>query len=278
MITSRTNSTIKRIRALRHRKARDETGLFFVEGTRIVGEAVEVGAAVETIVVAPDLLTSDYGRELVSRAGAPIVEVSGPVFASLSVKDGPQGIGAVIRQRWSCLDDVQADAGLCWIALDAVQDPGNLGTILRTSDAVGCPGVILTGFSTDPHDSAALRASMGAIFSQVLVRAGFDELVQWAGQHESALVGTSSSGGTDYQAMSYPDPMILVLGSEREGLSAAQHEVCGVSVHIPTTGRSDSLNLGVATGVVLYEIFNQRRGRGERLDASLQIEGGSESV
>jgi len=230
-----------------------------VEGIRIVGEAVETGAEIETLVVAPDLLTSDYARELVTRAGAPTLEVSAHVFESLSSRDGPKGLGAVVRQRWSRLDEVEPCRGLCWVVLDAVQDPGNLGTILRTADAVGAAGVILTGSSTDPHDPVALRAGMGAIFSQPIVRAGFDEVVSWAKGHGATLAGTSDAAAADYQSVTYPHPLVLVMGSEREGLSVEQQSTCDLTVRIPMAGRSDSLNLSVAAGVVLYEIFNQRR-------------------
>ena len=197
------------------------------------------------------------------RAGVPCLEVAANVFETLSIKEGPQGLAAVLRQRWESLDHVRLGNELCWIALDAVADPGNLGTILRTADAVGAGGVILIGNSTDPYDPAALRGSMGAIFVKRLVRATWDELNEWKRWHSYPVVGTSDKASIDYQAYRYPTPLVLLMGSERQGLSPEQQAACDAMVSIPMAGRSDSLNLAVATGVVLYEIFNQHRwGRG----------------
>jgi TrmH family RNA methyltransferase len=238
------------------------SGLFFAEGIRIVAEAVELRAEVETCVMAPELLTSELGRKLVGvlrESGVPCLEVTAEVFKSISLKDGPQGIGVVARQRWEQLESVRFSGELCWVALHRAADPGNVGTILRTLDAVGGAGVILVGPSTDPYDPAAVRASMGAIFAQQTVRAGLDELAVWKSKTGYALVGTSGTAETDYQDVSYHSPLVLFLGSEREGLSAGEQEPCDVMVRIPMVGRSDSLNLAVATGVLLYEIFSQQR-------------------
>ncbi len=262
MISSTSNPRIKQIRGLRQRKARSESGLFFVEGIRLVLEAVQLGAPLETLVVAPELLSSTRAQELVQaqqRAGVPTLEVTAEVFQSLSAREGPQGLGAVLQQRWETLDHVQPGNELGWVALDAVQDPGNLGTILRTSDAVGCAGVILLDHTTDPYDPAAVRASMGAIFAQRLVRASFAEFAVWKQRHTVMVVGTSGAALHDYQAVKYVPPLVLLMGSERLGLAAEQQAVCDLMVRIPMVGRSDSLNLAVATGVMLYEVFNQQR-------------------
>lgn len=262
LITSAANPTIKQIRALSQRKERDERGLFLVEGIRIVTEALETGAGIETVVVAPELLTSGHGREVVQtlrRRGVPVLEVTGELFRRLSVKEGPQGLAAVVRQRWERLAAVRPGRELAWVALAAVQDPGNLGAILRTGDAVGGAGVILVGATTDPYDPAAVRASMGAVFSQRLVRATLPELAAWKRQHDLFLVGTSDKAATDYQALRYPRPTVLFMGSEQKGLAPDEQALCDTLVRIPMVGRSDSLNLAVATGVALYEVFNQHR-------------------
>jgi len=165
----------------------------------------------------------------------------------------------VLRQQWITLEQVNVQPGEIWVALDEVADPGNLGTILRTSDAVGGKGVILLDHATDPYDPTAIRASMGALFSQALVKAGLDEFARWKGQRGAALIGTSGAAQRDYRQVSYPDGVVVLMGSEREGLSEKHIALCDQIVRIPMVGRSDSLNLAVATGVVLYEIFNQRR-------------------
>jgi len=270
VITSRGNKRVVAIRKLRTRKERDLKELFFVEGLRIVGEAMQVGADVETLVVAPDLLRSGFGWDLVDtarRRGLECLEVSGHVFESLSVKERPQGLGAVVRQRWTTLQEAAAGgpersgaaAGLLWVALSEVADPGNLGAILRTCDAVGSAGVILVGGTTDPFDPGCVRASMGAVFSQRLVRTGLGELAAWARRHSCTVVGTSAGAAEDYRGADYGERTVLFMGSERHGLSAEEKAVCSRMVRIPMVGRADSLNLAVATGVVLYEIFHQRQ-------------------
>lgn len=260
IITSQSNARIKQIRSLRNRQEREQTGLFFIEGIRIVVEAVQEEAKIETLVIAPDLLKSQLGQETVRQEqarGIPVLEVSAQVFKSLSLKEGPQGIGAVLHERWEPLDEIRLANGLCWVALDAAQDPGNIGTIMRTNDAVGSTGIMLLGNCADPYDPSALRASMGAIFSQRLVKASFADFARWKEQHHYTVVGTSDSAQLDYRQARYHAPLVLLMGSERQGLSADQQALCDQMVRIPMVGRSDSLNLSVATSIVLYEIFYQ---------------------
>ena len=262
MITSTANPSIKQIRKLREKKERLHTGLFFIEGLRIVIEALQQGAQVECLVVAPDLLTSEFGWQKVEEEnsrGIQVLQVSQAVFTSLASKENPQGIAAVVRQQWRDLGSLRLESQDIWVALDSVADPGNLGTILRTNDAVGGKGVILLDNSTDPYDLTTIRASMGAIFSQCLVKATFDQFLQWKQNHAYPLIGTSDSASSDYCRASYPLPMILLMGSERMGLTDKHMLVCDQMVSIPMVGRSDSLNLAVAAGVMLYEIFNQHR-------------------
>lgn len=264
MITSTANPTIKQIRKLHEKKERLQTGLFYIEGLRIVIEALQQGADVECLVVAPDLLTSEFGWQKVeeeNRRGIQVFQVGQAVFTSLASKENPQGIAAVVRQRWQDASNLHLASQDLWVALDSVADPGNLGTILRTNDAVGGKGVILLDNSTDPYDLTSIRASMGAIFSQGLVKTTFDQFLQWKQDHDYVLVGTSDSAAVDYCQASYPLPMILLMGSERLGLSEEHMHACDQLVSIPMVGRSDSLNLAVAAGVMLYQIFNQQRER-----------------
>lgn len=262
IISSPANARIKQIRSLHHRHEREASGQFFIEGIRIVAEAVQTQAPIELLVYAPSLLKSQFALELVASQharGVSCLEVTAEVFKTLSAKDGPQGIGAVVRQRWETLEQAQMKMKdeLCWVALDSAQDPGNIGTILRTGDAVGCAGLILLEQSADPYDPGTLRASMGAIFSQRLVKTSFAELLHWAHTQQYPIVGTSDSASTDYRTATYSRPTILLMGSEREGLSHEQQAACDLMVNIPMIGRSDSLNLAVATGIMLYELFRQ---------------------
>jgi TrmH family RNA methyltransferase len=260
IITSVTNPKIRDIRKLRVRKEREQQAVAFIEGIRIVADAANHPGIIETLIVAPELLSSTFARELVqqqSQAGISCLEVSAEVFQSISQKDGPQGLGAVIRQQWLPLAEVTLSAGEIWVALDAVQDPGNLGSIMRTCDAVGCTGLILLGQTTDPYDPAALRGSMGALFALKLVKSSFSTFHTWKERHRYPLVGTSDAARASYTTVTYPLPCILLMGSERQGLSAEQQASCDLMVSIPMVGQSDSLNLSVATAVVLYEIFRQ---------------------
>ena len=262
LISSPANATVKGIRALRARKERTASGTFFAEGIRLVGEALETGAPIELLVVTPELLISPYGQSVVDsarRATIPVLEVTAAVFESISARQGPQGLGAVVRQRWQEMEALAPADELCWVALAGGQDPGNVGTILRTSDAVGGAGLILVGDTTDPHDPTAVRASMGTLFSQRLARASTPDLARWKRQHNLSIVGASDHGATDYQQHRYQQPLLVFMGSERAGLDPHQLNLCDALVRIPMLGRADSLNVAVATAVILYEVLSQAR-------------------
>jgi TrmH family RNA methyltransferase len=262
MITSPANPTIKQIRKLRERKERQQSGSFYLEGLHIVGEAVTLSWPLETLIYAPERMTSIFGRQTVDAfiaKGGSVLEVSGAVFDSLSEKDGPQGLAAVAKQRWSALDSIAPAGGDLWIALDSVADPGNLGTIMRTCDAVGGKGVMLLDQSTDPYDPSAVRGSMGALFACQLVRCNFPEFSAWKRAVNIPVIGTSDKAAQDYHSYPYPDPFVLLMGSERQGLQEMHLNLCDAVVAIPMLGRSDSLNLAVATALVAYEAYNHHR-------------------
>ena len=262
MITSTANPAIKAIQKLKDRKNRQSSGLFYIEGLRLVGEAVQTGAKLEEILFSPELLSSEFGQNLVheqAKCGITAVEVSAEVFRHFSLKDNPQGIAAVVQQRWHSLVDVNPlKDGSLWIALDSIQNPGNLGTILRTGDAFGAEGVILLDRSTDPFDPTSMRSSMGAVFSQKLVRASLDELGAHLQVCPYTLVGASGDSPVDYYKVYYPDNLILLMGSEREGLNEKHLQMCDYCVRIAMAGRSDSLNVSIAAAVILSEIFKQK--------------------
>jgi TrmH family RNA methyltransferase len=262
LITSFANQNVKLVRKLEQKKYRQETGLFFIEGLRTVGEAVQTGASIETLVIAPDLLISDFGKSLLKQPAVENIEkleVSSEIYRKIAHKEGPQGIGAIVKQEWKVIDQILVNSGDLWVALDSVSDPGNLGTIMRTAEAVSCRGIILLGQSTDPYDPTAVKASMGAVFSLELVQSDWDSFNNWKNINQLTMVGTSDSAKTDYQKVAYQRPLILLMGSERHGLSEQMQSDCDHMVFIPMEGRTDSLNLAVATGILLYEIYNQTR-------------------
>ncbi len=261
LIASPRNPRIMQVRKLATRKERSRSGLFFAEGIRLVVEAIRSDSEITSLIVAPELLTSDFAHDLIARQvgrDIPRLEVTTAVMQRLAARQHPQGLAAVVRQRWHPLATVRPGNELCWVALDAPQDPGNVGTILRTLDAVGGAGLILLGDATDPYHPAAVRASMGAICTQRLVRTTFAELCTWKQTHGYRLAGTAVTATRDYDAVSYDAPLVLLMGSEREGLSANQAAACDDLLRLPMVGRVDSLNLAVATSVMLYEIFRQR--------------------
>jgi TrmH family RNA methyltransferase len=259
LISSRNNPKIKQARALRQRKARQESQLFLVEGIRHVGEAIQAGMQVDAIFYAPDQLTSEFALELIrtqARAGVACYAATADVFASLADKENPQGILAVVHQREQRLRDLTTRNFPWGVALVSPQDPGNLGAILRTIDAVGASGLLLLDHSVDAYHPAAVRASMGTLFWRPVVSGTFDEFAAWVQRCGHHVYGTSSHAGLDYrQAGPYRSPRILLLGSEREGLNPEQASVCEFVVRIPMLGRATSLNLAVAAGIMLYAML-----------------------
>ena len=255
-ITSRQNKLIKKIRALGKRKARKESTLFLVEGIRHVGTAVEADWQIETLLYAPDLLTSDYARDLISastKKGIYCQPASTDVFRSIAGKDNPQGILATVHQRAPKLRDL-ANVQRA-VALLSPQDPGNLGTILRTMDAVGADGLILLDGGVELYHPTVVRASMGALFWIPTVRAAFNDFQSWARDRDLPLIGTSAHGAVDLSSLQrMTEQWILLLGSEQKGLTEEQSAACDTLVSLPMRGHGTSLNLAVAAGIFLHEL------------------------
>ena len=227
----------------------------------MIGEAVRTQQKIKHVVVCPELLDSDFGNKLVTTIesmGIDLISVSDSTFSSISMKEGPQGIAAVVEESWSDLGEVTVDKGL-WIALDSVQDPGNLGSILRTLDAAGGKGMILLDDATDPYHPTSVRASMGGIFTQKLIKSSFEVFSNWKIMSNYPLIGTWCEEGLNYRRYNYPNDMILLMGSEQKGLSVKHKEICDGLVTIPMKGTVDSLNLSNATSIVLFEIFAQHQ-------------------
>ena len=260
LLSSHANPLVKQIRSLRQRKGRDETGLFLVEGIHHVGEAVEAGWEIETLAYAPDQLTSDFGRRLVdgqSQRGIRCVAMTAELFSTITEKDNPQGVLAVVRQRHQGLNDISVENFHFGAALVSPQDPGNVGTILRSLDAAGADGLFLLDGGVDPYHPSSIRASMGTLFWKSLVQASFDDFVKWARRNDCQLVGSSAHAQTDYRAFKPGgQPTILVLGNEQKGLSPEQLAACDVCLSMPMKGRVSSLNLAVAAGILLYSILD----------------------
>jgi TrmH family RNA methyltransferase len=250
LIASPSNPLIKQARALHQKKARNDSGLFLVEGIHHVGEAVESGWDVETILYASGVLTSPFAHDLISRHSFTPQPVSAQVMESLADKENPQGIIAIVRQKKSLLKDIKPFKRA--VALVSPQDPGNVGTILRTMDAVGAEVLFLLDGGVELYHPTVVRASMGTLFWKPIIQTSFDEFAEWARGGSYQLIGTSAKADVEYQTLVPQTPWVLLLGNEQKGLSAAQTAACDVTVSLPMQGRVSSLNLAVAAGVLLY--------------------------
>ncbi len=249
-ITSLSNPLVKKARALRHRKTRGETDLFLVEGLHHVGEVMEAGWDVESILYAPDLLTSEFGTSLLASPDAKLQPVSREVMESLADKENPQGILAIVHQRHLRLSDVPPMEKL--VATVSPQDPGNVGTVLRTMDAMGADALMLVDGGVDPYHPTCVRASMGTLFWKPVVQTSFVELMDWSQERGVQRIGSSAHADTDYREFRPTIPWLLLLGSEQKGLDEEQQAACDVVISLPMRGRASSLNLAVAASILLY--------------------------
>jgi len=259
LITSFRNPRVKAARALRQRKHRTASGLFLVEGIRLVGDALKSGFALQALFYAPDLLTSLFARGLIAKArerGIETFALAADVFTSLAEREHPQGILAVARWPRRTLDS-QPPRQVRWgAALLSPQDPGNIGAILRTLDAVGADALFLLEGGADPTHPSAVRASMGALFWVPVIQASFAEFAAWSRRHAVRVYGTSAHADGGLEILRRASrPCILLLGSERTGLTPEQQAVCEASVRLPMRGHVSSLNLGVAAGICLYAML-----------------------
>ena len=262
LISSYANPLVKQIRSLHQKKARQETGLFLVEGIHPVGEAIEAGWQLDVLVYAPELLTSDFAHGLVdgqSRLGVRCVSLPRELFDAVAGKDNPQGILAVVHQRHTFLEDISPEFFTFGAAAVSPQDPGNVGTILRTLEAVGADGLFILDGGVELYHPSVVRASMGAIFWKPVVQASFVDFDSWRQKNGYFLVGSSSHASTDYRDFLHDArPLILLLGNEQKGLTQLQAGACDVVVSMPMKGRGSSLNLAVAAGVLLYQMIEKK--------------------
>lgn len=272
VISSLANPLIKEIRALEHRKSREERSAFFVEGIRPVLQAVSSGAKVRHIVYAPDLLTSGIAKEMLqtqATGSSTVVAVSSRVFQSLSRREHPSGIGAVVQMRNQNIGDLEVTPQSVFVAIEQAGNPGNIGTILRTLDAVKASGLVLAGNTADPYDPTSVKASMGSIFSIPVVRVeALKDVFNWAKSRQVGVITTSPGSDRSFWSVAYRSPIILVFGGEGEGLMKVNVERGDAAVRIPMSGTADSLNLAVSVGIMLYEVERQRSGIGDFVTAS----------
>jgi TrmH family RNA methyltransferase len=263
-ITSASNPLIKTLKSLHAKKGRAETGLFLAEGARLAVEAADLGVWPEILLFSPAAMTREQVRALIDEAErrrVRTIETSETVLAQISKRDNPQTVIGAYRQKLSTLDDWE---GATIVALEGVRDPGNLGTILRTADSTGAGGVVLIGESCDPFSVEAVRASMGSLFAMKLARASFDEVMHYKSTRGAEMFGLSLKGGPLDPGTLAPAKAIVLMGNEQSGLPEYMEAACDHLVKLPMRGRADSLNLAIATGVMLYDLWRRRGYDGAR--------------
>jgi TrmH family RNA methyltransferase len=261
-VTAFSNTTVKRLRSLRDKKARRTEGLFLAEGLRIIAEARDSGMLPEIIAFSPEGAKHPLAAEIIAAteaAGGEAIETSPDILTKMSGKDNPQMLLGAYRQPATSLDRIDRATAPLWIVAQALRDPGNLGTILRTGDAVGAGGLILIDDSADPFSVEAVRASMGALFTQAIVQARWEEFLPWLRSGPGQLVGTSLKATDDYLEAQYRQPCFLLIGNEQQGLPPDYEAECDLLVKIPMAGRADSLNAAMAAAVMAFAIRSSWR-------------------
>lgn len=261
-ITGFSNPLVKFLRSLRDKKHRRREGRFLAEGLRLLTDARDAGKLPELLVMATGrephpLLTAL--EEDVAAAGGDVVEMDKAVLAKVTGKDNPQAVAGVFAEFDTALSALDRAAAPIWLVAQALRDPGNLGTMLRTGDAVGAGGLILLDDCADPFSVEAVRASMGAIFTQGLAQARWDDFIAWLRGGSGQLVAASLRNAEDYRTAPYAAPCFLMVGNESQGLPQAYEDACDLRVTIPMLGRADSLNAAVAAAVLAYEALAHLR-------------------
>ena len=257
LVTAFSNATVKRLRSLRDKKARREEGLFLAEGLRIIAEARDSGMLPEIVAFSAEGAKHPLAAEIIEAteaAGGEAVETTPDILSKMSGKDNPQMLLGAYRQPEASLDRIDRSKAPLWIVAQALRDPGNIGTILRTGDAVGAGGLILVDDSADAYSVEAVRASMGAIFTQEVATARWAEFVAWLRSGPGQLVGTSLNTSQDYLEAEYAAPCFLLIGNEQQGLPPEYEAECDLLVKIPMAGRADSLNAAIAAAVMAFTI------------------------
>ena len=256
-VTAYSNSTVKLLRSLRDKKSRRAEGLFLAEGLRILAEARDSGMLAQIIAFSSEGARHPLAAEIIEAteaSGGDAIETTPDILSKMSGKDNPQMVLAAYRQPDTSLDHIERGKAPLWIVAQALRDPGNIGTILRTGDAVGAGGLILLDDSADPFSVEAVRASMGALFTQQVATASWGEFVAWLRSSKAQLVGTSLKTSRDYLEADYEQPCFLLIGNEQRGLPPDYEAECDLLVKIPMAGRADSLNAAVAGAVMAFAI------------------------
>ncbi len=261
MITSLQNQWVKHVSQLQQRKARNVTKAFVIEGWRFVSEALARGAQIKQAFFTPEYVR-EQGDALLANlrlTGTPVEEVDRRVMEKMSATEAPQGILAVVAQPEFSWADVRCTPDAVLLIIDGIQDPGNLGTILRTALAAGVQAVCTTRGTVDLYNPKVLRSTMGAIFSLVLLpdlRA--EEILDFLREKDCSLVVADVQGEPLYRSGPLSLPLALVVGNEGSGPTLIFKQEANRWVTIPMQQQVESLNAAMAVGIILYEVVRQR--------------------
>jgi len=263
-ITGFSNPTVKFLKSLRDKKHRRREGKFLTEGLRLLTDAREMGRLPEMLIMAegrdPHPLLEQLERDVLA-AGGDVVETSEDILSKITGKDNPQAVCGVFEEFDTGLAGLDRNAAPLWLVAHAMRDPGNLGTMLRTGDAVGAGGLILIDDCVDPFSVEAVRASMGAVFTQRVVQARWEEFLPWLRGGEGQLVAASLREAVPYRGAPYAGPCFIMVGNESRGLPEEYEMACDLRVTMPMKGRADSLNAAVAGAVLAYEVLAGLEGK-----------------
>lgn len=246
------------IRDLGRRRGRERRGLTLAEGVRLVEEAIAAGIAFRGAAISPVLEGTTRGRALKARLvelGVALEEVSGPELDALADTEHPQGVVAVITPREWALADIVTEPGAAVLVLDAVQDPGNVGTIVRTAHALGAAGVIALRGTAELTNPKVLRGSMGAAFRLPSVSADDGELLAWAAERSVELWVAAADGAPLRRGESRPQSVAIIVGNEGAGVRARLADAASRRIAIPIRANAESLNVAIAAGILLYEVL-----------------------
>ena len=262
-ISSLQNPRVKQLVKLRDRRLRDEAGVFLVEGFREVRRALEKRVALTEIYFSPDWFLGENEPALIEQAraaGAAVFELTKDAFAKVAYRERPDGLLAVAPQWKRALADLALPAEPLLLVVEAIEKPGNLGTILRSADAAGCDAVIVCDPVTDIFNPNVVRASTGVLFSVPLAVEESARVLAWLREKKIRAIATTPAAEKIYTDADLRGPLAVVMGSEQFGLSEFWLKNCDLSVRIPMAGQADSLNVAMATIIALFEAVRQRNG------------------
>lgn len=261
-LTSVHNPKVKQVLHLRDRHERDQTGLFLIEGYREILRATDAGWNIQTLFTCQDLFLGSNEPALIQRLisrGTIVLSCAEKVFQKMSYRDRPDGLLAIAPQKHLTLDDLKTPSLPFYVVAEAIEKPGNLGTILRSSDAVGVSGLIVCDRCTDIYNPNVVRASVGTLFTVPTVEAKGEETLRWLKSQGILILAATPQASHEFTQVNLNQPLAIAVGTEQLGLSERWMQQADIQVRIPMRGVADSLNVAMATTLLLYEVLRQRQ-------------------